>query len=80
MAEYYCYRNKLVNFKGLPEDFDGDIFISDNPVSKLLENIPDNKWNKFIYWCNELNAIDDNGNVNEEWMEEVHHKIGLKYW
>ena len=34
---------------------------------------------EFIYWCNELNAIDDDGNVNEEWMEEVYNKIGLEY-
>ena len=79
IGSYYCSNNQLVNFKGFPEDYENDIFIHSNPVSKLLIDIPRNKENKFIYWCNELNVIDDNGNVNDEWMEEVYHKLGLKY-
>ena len=83
LGKYYCNDNHLVNFKGFPEDYetiDWDrLFIYSNPVSMLLIKIPENKFDKFIYWCNELNVIDDNGNVNEEWMEEVYHKIGLEY-
>ena len=74
-----CESNNIINFKGFPDDFDGDLSINGNPVYKLLEKIPYEKWNKFIYWCNELNVIDDEGNVNVEWMEEVYHKLGLKY-
>lgn len=79
IGSYYCQRNKLVNFKGWPEDFDGYLFISGNPVYKLLENITNDKRNKFVYWCNEFDAIDDEGNVIPERMEEVYHKIGLEY-
>ena len=76
---YYCYNNKLVSFKGFPEDFDGYISIIDNPVYNLIENIPQEKWNKFIYWCNEFDAIDDQGKVIPERMEEVYNKLGLEY-
>ena len=79
IGSYWCNNNQLVNFKGFPEDFEGFSNFYKNPVSKLFDKIPVEKDMKFIYWCNELNAIDDDGNVNEEWMEEVYHKLGLKY-
>ena len=79
IGSYYCDYNNLVNFKGFPEDYDGYIVIRFNPVNKLLLNIVRKEWSKFIYWCNELNVIDDEGNVNEEWLEEVYHKIGIEY-
>ena len=78
-SDYRCASNALINFKGIPEHYEGDIWFSDNPVSKLIENIPIEKWNKFIYWCNEYDAIDNEGNIIPERMEEVHHKIGLEY-
>ena len=79
LLDYICSNNQLVNFKGIPEDFEGDIDFYNNPVSKLLKDIPKDKMNKFIYWCNELNVIDDEGNVTEEWLEEVYYKIGINY-
>ena len=79
VGDYYSHTNKLVNFKGFPEDFEGFSNFTSNPVYYIIINIPEEKRNKFIYWCNELNAIDDDGNVNEEWMEEVYYRIGLDY-
>lgn len=79
IGNYLCQLNSIINFKGFPEDYDGIISIHNNPIyHKLLKDIPYEKINKFIYWCNELNVIDDNGNVNEEWLDEVYYKIGLK--
>ena len=84
IGDYYCNGNSLVNFKGFPEDFDGYVNFDGNPVNKILINIPYNKSDKFIYWCNEYDAIDERGKVIPERMEEVYHKlefhkIGLKY-
>jgi len=79
IGDYLCYSNNLINFKGFPEDHDGVIFFNNNPVYKLIEKIPNNKKSKFIYWCNEFDAINDEGNVIPERMEEVYNQIGLKY-
>lgn len=86
IGEYHCNNNQLVNFKGFPEDYVvveyaelSDMIYGDNPVYKLLEDIPSNKWLKLIYWCNEFDAITDDGKVIPERMEEVYHKIGLEY-
>ena len=37
------------------------------------------KYHKFIYWCNEFDAITDDGKVIIERMEEVYNKLGLEY-
>ena len=79
VKSYYCESNQLINFKGFPEDFDCTICFEYNPVYKLLENITNDKRNKFIYWCNEFDAIDDQGKVIHERMEEVYNKLGLEY-
>lgn len=79
IGNYSFSYNCLINFKGFPEDYDGRVNFSRNPISKLLKNIPEDKVSKFIYWCNELNVIDDKANVNEEWLEEVYYKLGLEY-
>ena len=79
MCQYYCINNQLVNFKGFPEDYDDKVSIANNPVYDLIENIPEEKRNKFIYWCNEYDAIDDQGKVIHERMEEVYNKLGLEY-
>jgi len=70
--------NHFVNFKGFPEDFNGYAYFYGNPVYNLLD-ITEEKWNKFIYWCNEYDAIDDQGKVIPERMEEVYNKLGLTY-
>ena len=75
---YYCRNNNLNNFKGFPEDFDGYTDFYGNPVYNLLD-ITEEKWNKFIYWCNEYDAIDDQGKVIPERMEEVYNKLDLVY-
>ena len=77
IKNYYCECNEIFNFKGFPEDFDKYIDFSNNPVYNLLDNIPEDKWIKFIYWCNEYDAIKDNGEVIPERMEEVYNKLGL---
>ena len=81
IGSYYCDYNNLVNFKGFPEDFDDYvcIYIYDNYVDELIEKIPEDKRNKFIYWCNEYDAITDDGKVIPERMEEVYNKLGLVY-
>ena len=88
LGEYLCNNNQLVNFRGFPEDYEttvwdnenmSGIYMKDNPVNKLLFNLPEYKWNKFIYWCNEYDAIDDQGKVIPERMEEVYSKLGLEY-
>jgi len=80
ISRYYCSNNQLVNFKGFPEDYEGNYVNFDkNPVYKELENIIGEKTNEFIYWCNEFDAIDDQGKVIPERMEEVYQKIGLEY-
>ncbi len=79
LVYYSFHNNKLINFKGFPEDFDGNISIFNNPVYKKLENIPVDKHNKFIYWCNEFDAITDDGKVIIERMEEVYNKLGIVY-
>ena len=87
---YYCYDNKLINFKGFPEDYDLYVkfnfsqphiwhIFHGNPVFKLFGPIPFEKWDKFIYWCNEYDAIDNDGKVIPERMEEVYQKLGLEY-
>ena len=80
LSYYACNDNQLVNFKGFPEDFEHEfIYIKDNPVSKLLKDITSEKYTKFIYWCNEYDAITDDGKVIPERMEEVYNKLGLVY-
>ncbi len=86
IGNYYCSNNKLINFKGIPEDYENSLKIlsfanaeGGNIVCKLLKNIPEDKWSKFIYWCNEFDAIDDDGTVIPERMEEVYNKLGLEY-
>jgi len=81
LGNYYCNNNQLVNFKGFPEDFDNnnEIDIENNYVYDLIENIPEEKWNKFIYWCNEFDVINSDGKVIPDRMYEVYHKLGLKY-
>ena len=76
---YYCLNNKLINFKGFPEHYEGEIWFSNNPVYRLLIKIPDEKRNQFIYWCNEYDAIADNGVIIYERIEEVYNQIGLIY-
>ncbi len=77
LGTYYCYRNRLVNFKGFPEDYDGYINFASNSVDNFFINIPFTKYSKFIYWCNEYDAITDDGTVIPERMEEVYNKLGL---
>ncbi len=79
IGDYIFYSNNLVNFKGFPEYHYEYTYCNANPVYKLIENIPEDKHNKFIYWCNEFEAIDDNGTVIPERMEEVYNKLGLEY-
>ncbi len=79
---YSCDGNYLVNFKGFPDDFEGGVSFTYNPVHKLLRKIQKNgnsKYPKFIYWCNEYDAIDDDGIVIPERMEEVYNKLGMVY-
>lgn len=70
-----CSNNQIVNFNGFPEYYDGFIFFNGNPISSLISRIPDSKRNKFIYWCNELHSILENGEVIQERMEEVYYYI-----
>lgn len=81
LGSYWCNDNIIINFKGFPEDFDllSYINFNKNPVNVLLKDIPDDKINKFIYWCNEYDAITDNGWIIHERMEEAYNKIGLEY-
>lgn len=80
---YYCNGNNIKNFKGFPEDYDSSenssIHITSTPVEMLLNNIEYDKQGKFIYWCNEYDAITDGGTVIPERMEEVYNKLGLEY-
>lgn len=77
IMDYNCENNELINFKGFPEYYEGTAYFNNNPIDKILSKIPYIKYTKFIYWCNELNVIDDEGNINEEWLEEAHHQIGI---
>ncbi len=79
IGDYYCSDNNLVSFKGFPEDYELYVNFYGNPVYKLFGPIPIEKWNKFIYWCNEFDAIDNEGNIIPERMEEVYNQIGLIY-
>ena len=79
LLDYYCRNNQLINFKGFPDDFDRYSNFDGNIINNILTNIPSDKENKFIYWCNEFDAIDDNGEVIPERMEEVYNKLGLEY-
>ncbi len=77
-AVFFCENNNLVDFKGFPEDFDGYVNFTNNPVNELLRNIPKDIHSKFIYWCNEYDAIDKGISIPER-IEEVYNKLGLKY-
>ena len=78
-AVFFCENNNLVDFRGFPEDFDGSyVNFSNNPVNELLKNIPKDLHIKFIYWCNEYDAIDKGISIPER-IEEVYNKLGLKY-
>lgn len=79
MESYSCDKNKITNFKGFPEDFNGYLSFQNNPIAKLLSNIPEEMCNKFIYWCIEYEAISNDGKLIPERMEEVYHKLGLDY-
>jgi len=70
------YNNKLVNFKGFPEDYTGDVNFMDNPVYELLENISRENWQKMIDLCNEYDAIKDNGDIIEDRIHEIYLEIG----
>lgn len=76
---YQCDNNEITNFKGFPENFDGYLSFRDNPIAKLLSNIPEEMCNKFIYWCIEYDAISDDGELIPMRIEEVYHKLGLDY-
>lgn len=66
--------NNIINFKGFPDFYNvkGQLSFEDNPISKIINPISNENKSKFIYWCNEYDAINDIGEIIPERMEEVY--------
>jgi len=63
---------------GFPEFWEGKVYFINNPVQKILDQFPDKLWSKAIYWINEYDVIDEDGNVNEDRLEEVKHQLNIE--
>ena len=67
----------------IPELCEGLIYYDKNPIVKILDQFPILKsegfsltqllksLNKIIFWMNEYDVIDDNGNINEYRLQDV---------
>ena len=74
---FYCSSNQLKNVNGFPEFWEGNVYISNNPVSKIFELVPENKWDKLIYWLNEHEVIQGDQIIYTR-LEEVFNELGLE--
>lgn len=72
-------RNKIKNFKGFPEFYENSFSFDHNPTQVILNMFPGKYWLKAIYFINEYDALDEDGNIIEERLDEVYHTLGLKY-
>jgi len=74
---YYASNNQINSFEGFPDDYEGsEIYFTNNPVQKVLDQFPEGLWIKAIHLINDYDAI-WNGEVVEERLEMVKEKLGL---
>ena len=71
---FACYNNQLINFNGFPEDFEGSIFLRNNPVEEIYNLF---KTVKSIKWINEFDVIQGDKVIMDR-LEEVYHQLGIE--
>jgi len=74
---YYCYYNKLTNFHGFPEDWEGVIDFTNNPCQEILNLFPEEKRCQSIDLLNEFEVIRGN-KVYLDGLEEVYHQLKVE--
>lgn len=78
LGKYYANNNQITSFEGFPDDYEGEVYFTNNPVQKILDQFPEELWIKAIHLINDYDAI-WNGEVVEERLEMVKEKLGLEY-
>jgi hypothetical protein len=76
LGEYYADMNQINSFEGFPDDFEGGVDFTNNPVQEVLNQFPKYLWVRTIHLINDYDAI-WRGEVVPERLEMVKEKLGL---
>ena len=68
---YWCRRNDIKDFVGFPEHFLW-LFVTGNPIEKILNLVFEDHQQKFIFWLNEYDVIRDGNKIVEMRLEEAY--------
>jgi hypothetical protein len=69
----YCSNNKITDFRGVPEFFEGDFYCYTNPIFEIYDLF---RTVKCIKWLNEYDVIQGNRVIMDR-LEEVFHQLGM---
>ena len=70
-----CYNNKITSFKGIPEFWEGELDIENNPVDEIFKLF--NRDVRCIEWIREYDVIQGD-KVSRHRLEEVFHTLNMK--